>query len=399
MSWILTGRTRIEYDKKPGKPAVVKVSREPNAGQEAIYKSGVIHTAPGELPDCVSLPTPRGKEGISKPINAGKLLRPGGPGGHPSSKTTTAGKRRSPPTNGPRASAAPQPLPVSQLVQQPAAPKVARMVPQANNAAPAGVSRPLSQTVQQPLSPLAARVIAQMNNTAPAQSRAYSPMPAQVASTAAAETSRSRPGSATSVRAPPPAPPPHPAASREPRYRALYEFQGQTENELNLKKDDLVVILQKENNGEWRCPVVAGATAVVRSLAHSSFQDGGSPNGPSPQHRAGLPQHTSKRKPPPVAPRHRRLPPRPPALRRHPPASAPPPCRLARVTERASAAAPAAASAAAVVEELQRHERNRLHRLHLPRDQPAEVPGSRQRNRPNHVIAASAASTAALARL
>ena len=264
MSWILTGRARIEYDKKPGKPAVVKVSREPNAGQEAIYKSGVIHTAPGELPDCVSLPTPRGKEGVMKPINAGKLLRPGGPGGHSSSKkTTTASKRRSPPTNGPRASAAPQPLPVSQRVQQPAAPKVARMVPQAKTPTPPATLGPLSQGTQPSQSPLAAMVIAQMANNPPGQSRAYSPKPAHVASTAAAETGRSRPGSGTSARAPPPAPPAHPAASREPRYRALYEFQGQTENELNLKKDDLVVILQKENNGERRCLVVAKATAVV----------------------------------------------------------------------------------------------------------------------------------------
>ena len=33
-----------------------------------------------------------------------------------------------------------------------------------------------------------------------------------------------------------------------PQYRALYDFQGQ-EGELNLAKDDVVELLEKEDNG------------------------------------------------------------------------------------------------------------------------------------------------------
>jgi SH3 domain len=38
-------------------------------------------------------------------------------------------------------------------------------------------------------------------------------------------------------------------ATRDTQYRVLYDFQGQVESELTVKKDDLVVIVLKENNG------------------------------------------------------------------------------------------------------------------------------------------------------
>ncbi|KAJ4336454.1 class II myosin, partial [Ascochyta clinopodiicola] len=73
----------INYNKKPGKPAQVKVIKDPSARVD-LYKSGTVHTGQGEPPNSVSKPTPKGKQVAAKPITKGKLLRPGGPGGGPS---------------------------------------------------------------------------------------------------------------------------------------------------------------------------------------------------------------------------------------------------------------------------------------------------------------------------
>lgn len=70
----------IEYNKKPGKPATVKVVKDPAVPRDDVYKSGTIHTSQGESPQSVSRPTPKGRA-IARPITSGKLLRKGGPGG------------------------------------------------------------------------------------------------------------------------------------------------------------------------------------------------------------------------------------------------------------------------------------------------------------------------------
>jgi myosin-1 len=62
---------------------------------------------------------------------------------------------------------------------------------------------------------------------------------------------------AASARAPPPPPPSAPAAPREPTCKALYDFNGQTGGELSVKKDDVVIIVQKENNGMYTQPITA----------------------------------------------------------------------------------------------------------------------------------------------
>lgn len=54
---------------------------------------------------------------------------------------------------------------------------------------------------------------------------------------------------AVSRNLPPPPPPAPPAGPREPQYRVLYDFAGQSENEVTLKKDELITIEQKEDNG------------------------------------------------------------------------------------------------------------------------------------------------------
>lgn len=55
--------------------------KDPSVLKDDIYKSGTIHTGPGEPPNSQSKPTPRGRRVAAKPITKGKLLRPGGPGG------------------------------------------------------------------------------------------------------------------------------------------------------------------------------------------------------------------------------------------------------------------------------------------------------------------------------
>lgn len=77
------------------------------------------------------------------------------------------------------------------------------------------------------------------------------PTPQQ--SVAAAIPSHTRNQASTSSnRAVPPPPPPvaPPAKASEPTYRALYDFEGQSANELTLKRDDLITVIQKESNGK-----------------------------------------------------------------------------------------------------------------------------------------------------
>lgn len=77
--------------------------KDPAVPRDDLYKSSTIHTGPGEPPNSVSKPTPKGKQKAAKPITSGKLLRPGGPGGGPSKLAS-------------RPAATPQPRLVSQPV-------------------------------------------------------------------------------------------------------------------------------------------------------------------------------------------------------------------------------------------------------------------------------------------
>jgi myosin-1 len=69
----------------------------------------------------------------------------------------------------------------------------------------------------------------------------------QVQNTPQPAATRSTP--AVSRNLPPPPPPAPPAGPRETQYRVLYDFAGQSENEVTLKKDELITIEQKEDNG------------------------------------------------------------------------------------------------------------------------------------------------------
>ncbi|PSN63452.1 hypothetical protein BS50DRAFT_679717 [Corynespora cassiicola Philippines] len=181
--------TTIEYNKKPGKPAQVKVIKDPAVTRDDLYKSGTIHTGPGEPPNSVSKPTPKGKQVAAKPITKGKLLRPGGPGGGPSK---LASRPAPPRQTTPAAAAAPTPTPQPRPVPQP---------------------------------------VAALSNG----------------------TNHARTPSSASGRAPPPPPPPPAAAPapKEPTYRALYDFAGQSAGELSIRKDEVILVTQKEGNGWW----------------------------------------------------------------------------------------------------------------------------------------------------
>lgn len=198
--------------------AVVKAVKDQTVRRDDIYKSGEIRTGPGEPPNSVSKPTPRGRRVAGRPITSGKLLRPGGPGGQPS-------KLAHRPAVAARPTPAPQPMPMQQQ-QQPIAPQP-RQIPQA--------AIPQARQSMQPQP-----VIHQK------------PQPAAVSAVQAGMSSHARNTSTGSAsgRVPPPPPPPVAATQGEDTYRAVYEFNGQTETELGLQKDEVVVITQKADNGK-----------------------------------------------------------------------------------------------------------------------------------------------------
>ena len=191
----------IEYNKKPGKPSVVKVVKDSTVIRDDLYKSGTIHTSQGEPPNSTSKRTPKGKPKAGKPITQGKLLRPGGPGGGPSKLSSRPAAARP----------VPQPMP-SQPSQSRATPlqtPSARSAPQAAAAQPRAVPQP----------------VAAVNGLGHARND-------------------------SAGRAPPPPPPAAPPAVRKDTYKALYDFSGQSANELNqITKDEVIEILQKADNG------------------------------------------------------------------------------------------------------------------------------------------------------
>lgn len=195
----------IEYNKKPGKPSTVKTIKDPSVPRDDYYKSGTIHTGPGEPPNSVSKRTPKPKQVAGKPITSGKLLRPGGPGGAP-------GKLSSRPSS-------------SRPIPQPPTPQ-----------------RNAAQTRPTPAPPRA------VPQAATSQSRPIPQPPAAVNG-----VNHGRNDSASSItRAPPPPPPPAvaPPAVQKDTYKALYDFPGQSEIELHVAKDEIIEVIRKEPNGK-----------------------------------------------------------------------------------------------------------------------------------------------------
>ncbi|KAF8431357.1 P-loop containing nucleoside triphosphate hydrolase protein [Terfezia claveryi] len=186
----------IEYAKKPGKMATVKAVKDPNVPRDDLYKSGAIHVGQGEAPNSISAPTPKGKQLPPKAITTGKLLRPGGPGGKKSSYV-------------PKPTPAARPLPGQAEVHS--------------------VRKDAASTVPSNISSIASAAASHLRSQS---------------NTSQTSTAKGRPAPP-----PPPAPPAAIAEPKEPQYRALYDYVGQTVGELTILKDEIILVVQKENNG------------------------------------------------------------------------------------------------------------------------------------------------------
>lgn len=178
----------IEYAKKPNKMQQVKVLKDSPSPVD-FYKSGAVHTQPGEPSNSLSRPLPKAKPVPPRPITRGKLIRPGGPNGRPARNTTS----RTPmprPGGGPSAAAA------------------------TPRAAPKPAPRPIPAPVT---------------------------IPSHTRNSSSVSSSASRP--------PPPPPAAAPPAKAKIMAKVLYDFAGTKENELSIKTGQMIEIIQKENNG------------------------------------------------------------------------------------------------------------------------------------------------------
>ncbi|SZF01843.1 unnamed protein product [Blumeria hordei] len=171
------------------KPNKVQIIKvlKDSATGQDYYKSGAIHTSQGEPPNSVSQPMPKGKPVPARPFTKGRLIKPGGPGGRPS-------KLSNPKRN--------------------------------------------TKPVAQQFGTSSVDIIPSVEPTATTSSKTTAAVPVII------------PNQAVS-RPPPPPPPAQPARPKKVQYRALYEFSGQSENELSFQKDEIITIIQKENNGWW----------------------------------------------------------------------------------------------------------------------------------------------------
>lgn len=231
---------RIEYNKKPGKPTVIKVVKDQTVQRDDLYKSGTIHTGQGEPPNSVSRPTPRPKQVAGKPITSGKLLRPGGPGGGPSKLASRpAASRPVAPRPVPQPMPQPTPQPTSQYTPQRTTQHTPQHIPQLT---PQPVHQQTSQGTMLNYRP--------DPQPAAAQARV---VPQPLAGINGIGHGRSESTSSLN-RAPPPPPPSAPPAAKKDTYKALYDFAGQTANELTIQKDEIVEVLSKNGNGKLAFP-------------------------------------------------------------------------------------------------------------------------------------------------
>ncbi|KDR85724.1 hypothetical protein GALMADRAFT_234780 [Galerina marginata CBS 339.88] len=177
----------VDYAKKKDKRAQIKFIKDETVPRNDLYKSHTVHVPSGEPPSSLSRPPAKRKPGVVRPITQGKLLRAGGPD----------------------------------------------KKPQASRPKPAAQRLP--------------------GHTTTGANKPTPPLPPTSTSTpAATTTSRTKPPPPAPPRnvAPPPPPPPPPRQPEVPRYKAKFAFEGQ-EGEMSLKKDDIVELVEKDDNGWW----------------------------------------------------------------------------------------------------------------------------------------------------
>jgi len=221
----------IQYNKKPGKLASVKVVRDPTIPRDDQYKSSTIHVGPGEPANSTSRPTPKGKQVAAKPITSGKLLKAGGPGGQ-MGKLSQAARQQ------PRATPQSRPLPgggqTTSIRQNMPAELSNGYSPQEQQQQQQLPFSPQQQQVPRPQQQLQQQLQQQQTRILPVST------------------------SSNSIsRVPPPPPPPPPSTSaaslmppREPTFKALYDFAGSSSGEMSLNTGDILHITQKEDNGQ-----------------------------------------------------------------------------------------------------------------------------------------------------
>ena len=180
----------IQYNKKPGKPSTVKFQKDPSAPSHYdLYKSGVVRVVTGQPPNSVSEPVPKPKPKAAKATTTRKTA--------------------------PRVSRVP--------VRQPARQPTAQPLPNQTTVQPLAQPAELRQAVQ-PVQP-----VQQTPQTAVSAKRIS--------------------------RVPPPPPPvqasPPAAGPAKPAAKALYDYVGSKSNELSITKNEVIIIIQKADNGWW----------------------------------------------------------------------------------------------------------------------------------------------------
>ncbi|ORX94706.1 myosin 1 [Basidiobolus meristosporus CBS 931.73] len=197
---------QCEYLNKSCKPGTLKFNKDPSIRGDAVYKNHVVSVGEGEPANSVSMPPCKKMEVAVRPITTGKLLRKGGPSQSkpiPQSRPLPQEQNRFPDRSAAQPRMSAQPV---QAAQQPVSP----------------IAQPkiVPQPVQQPINPIAEAVA---NRAVPTRPTRANPPPA-------------------------PAPPPPPS---KPRYKAIYDFNTGGDGEMGLRKDEIMEILEKDENGWW----------------------------------------------------------------------------------------------------------------------------------------------------
>ncbi|EPE06184.1 myosin 1 myo5 [Ophiostoma piceae UAMH 11346] len=246
----------IEYSKKPGKVQLVKVLKDSQVPVDH-YKSGAVHTQPGEPANSTSRPTPPARPVPARPITRGKLIRPGGPNGRPSRITTTSRK--------------PQPRPGANASSFSATPAASVSAPK-----PAPAPAPAAAASS-------GRVVPPRPGASSASVAAAAAAVSMASSTTTTLPSHTRKTSST-VRAPPPPPPP-PSAPAAITAKVLYDFQGQRENEMSIKAGQTIEIVQKEENGWWLAKIGSQQAWVPAAYVKEQAPSSARPAPPAPPRR------------------------------------------------------------------------------------------------------------------
>ncbi|ROW14700.1 hypothetical protein VPNG_03747 [Cytospora leucostoma] len=228
----------IDYAKKPGKMQTVKVLKDSPSPVD-FYKSGAVHTQPGESPNSASKPMPKAKPVPPRPITRGKLIKPGGPNGRPSRVPVNR---------------TPQPRPGAGTA--------------AAAATPRAVAKPAPTPTPRPV-----------------------PTPVNIPS-----HTRNKSSTSSATRVPPPPPPAHPPAKAKIMAKVLYDFAGEKENELTIRAGDLVEVVQKEANGWWLAKNSNGQAWVPAAYVEEQAP------APAPAPRAPPPPPVANGKAKPAAP-------------------------------------------------------------------------------------------------